>query len=249
MIDEQNRSIERFEKKYKENEDEKYNASGLSTKAMLNITVLEAKDLPSGWIGSLDSYIVLTFENQTKQTKLQSSHNSPAWNEDFTFDVTSPSSVLKAILNSKQTLGLTTVIGNVEIDLQSLYNQKKVENWYHIISGDKTTGNGQLRLQLQFIHSKKKYFAELIQSTLSKINSLEQKRTILKDYIEYTNEPFGVIQYGNINESLKNIIYNEDQIIKEIESNRKSVYALRPSYVNDTFAGTLNNIIKGSISK
>lgn len=251
MVDELKRSIERFEKKLAENEGEEYNVNGISTKAALNVTLFEAKDLPTNWIGSLDSYAVLSFENQTNQSKLQIGNNAPAWNEDFTFDVDSPSSLLKITIYSKQTLGLTkSEIGYVELELQSLLNQQKIDKWYNIIIGNKSNGNGQLRLRVQFIHSRRKYFSELIQSTMQKINLLEQKRNILKDYIEYINEPFGVIQLGSINENLKNIIYNEDEIIKEIESNRKSVYAFRASYIeNPTFAGTLNNIIRGNISK
>jgi Ca2+-dependent lipid-binding protein len=67
------------------------NENGVAQNAILNITVVEAKDLtPMDYIGRSDPYVIINLDKQNEKTNFISDTLDPVWNEEFVmYDISS----------------------------------------------------------------------------------------------------------------------------------------------------------------
>jgi hypothetical protein len=219
---------DKFHKSMLENKDERFNESGISTNAAVSVTLLEAKNLkPMNLDGFSDPYVKLTVDNdKTEFSSFKLGTLNPIWNEDFSLNVHSKNSILRAEVFSKRKFGGDDFIGGVTIHLKNLEDQQKVDKWFKLSVGDSNEENGQIRMRLQFVWSKFKFFEENYQKTVLQIEHLEDDFQEINRLLDLLDKPFGLLVYGEINNILdKRILERSEEIGHYLASSRKSVYA------------------------
>ena len=83
-LDEHEQNMQKYIRKMNENKNEIINDKGISQNAILNISVLEARDLkPMDSMGRSDPYALISLDEQREKTKFISDSLDPVWNEDF----------------------------------------------------------------------------------------------------------------------------------------------------------------------
>ena len=84
IIEEYSLQKQKAEKGRQQNKDEEMNSFGISTKAELSVTVLEAFNLkPSTFSGDIDPYVLISFDGKEQTTLYKEACLNPVWNEDF----------------------------------------------------------------------------------------------------------------------------------------------------------------------
>jgi hypothetical protein len=178
--------------------------------------------------GFSDPYVRLTVDSdKTEFSSFKMGTLNPIWNEDFSLNVHMRNSMLRVEVFSKRKFGGDDFIGGTTIGLKSLEDQQKVDKWFKLSSGEGANDeNGQVRLRLQFVWSKFKFFEENYQKTVHQIETLEEDFKEINRLLDIVNRPFGLLVYGEINNILeKRILERADEIGHYLASSRKSVYA------------------------
>lgn len=251
-LDEELRSTkEKFLKGMKEYKGERLNNEGLSENATLYITLYEAKDLkPLNYSGSSDPYAIFILEGKKAMSSFKPETLDPVWNEDFTFLVTRRDAVLKLEIYSKKEFGGDALAGEMHIDLKSLEHQHKTESWYDLVINKDPNGNGSVRLRLQYIYSRYKYYSDNYSKTEMQIIRLQEDINELNRYFESFEKPYGIILAGEIDAIIeKRILERSEDIAEYMASTRKSIYASPRGAWKMGVAQKVENIFKSAFSK
>jgi hypothetical protein len=240
---------EKFLKGVNDYKTERLNKEGLSENATLYITLFEAKDLkPMDYDGTSDPYVIFDLEDRKKTSSFKPDTLDPVWNEDFTFPVTRRDAVLKVQVYDKDRFGSDDFEGGVNIDLKSLEHQQRTDMWYDLAVEGDANGNGSIRLKLQYIFSRYKYYTDNFNKTEFQILRLQEDIEELNRYFELFEKPFGIILYGEIESILdKRILEKSEDISEYLISPRRSVY-VSPKMLHISVAQKVENMFKGAFS-
>jgi Ca2+-dependent lipid-binding protein len=166
---------DKYLKGMNENKEERMNENGVSTTSTISIQVLEAKDLkPMNIDGYCDPYVQLSMNNSKVLTSYKPTTLNPIWNEEFSLMAPNKNLSLKVEIFNKRKFGGDELIGTVLINLKTLEDQIKHDNWYKIQNTSGKQDNGEIRLRLQFIWSKYKYFSDNFGKTENQIKRLHE---------------------------------------------------------------------------
>jgi hypothetical protein len=245
---------DKFHKGMLENRDEVFNEHGISTSGNVTITLLEAKNLkPMNLDGFSDPYVKFTVDSdKTEFSSFKLGTLNPIWNEDFSLNIHTRNSVLRVEVFSKRRFGGDDYIGGSTIHLKNLDDQQKVDKWYKLSTSESSSDeNGQIRLRLQFVWNRFKFFEENYRKTVQQIDTLEEDFAEINRLLELLDKPFGLLIFGEIGNILdKRIFERSDEIQHYLATSRKTVYA-SPRYSNHTkhgFTERVENVFRATFS-
>lgn len=172
---------------------ERNNANGIMIGSVLTCHVREAKNLkPMNMRGKSDPYVVLTCERQRIETKYISNEVNPVWDEVFTFQIERHDSNLRVTIMDRSNLGSDEFQGMVVIPLSTIADQLKHDNYYELKAKDqKEPWPGKIRLGMQWVYSKVKYFQTIIQQWGESLEMDRQELDYLKGQLLKLDKPFG----------------------------------------------------------
>ena len=168
--------------------------------------------------GTSDPYVVFTLENQAGKkiqqinSKFKKATLNPVWNESFTFDISSKDEYLVVEVYDKDTFGNDDFEGMFRVSLNliddermapedlenmdekdKLFDQMKHDIWFDL---EHKTGNkfeGRVRLMLQWIYSKEKYFRRFVQDWDRAIAENIVEKEQVERYLQQLESPFGFL--------------------------------------------------------
>jgi len=132
------------------------------TLGTLEVEVLEARHLPSGFLSQADAYAVLLFEGCAAQTSIVMDDNNPVWSATasyraFRFPVTHPASTLCVALMESSDYALSAlvtfddILGRASVRVSSMRNRVTYDCWFPLTPVGKPAtdrdGTGELRLR------------------------------------------------------------------------------------------------------
>ena len=229
-----------------ENQNEKLTVQGIAENAVLNISVLEAKDLkPMDFTGKSDPFVLLVLDDKKEKSTYKSDTVDPVWNEDFVLSVRSKSSVLNVEVFDKDVVG-DGLEGLVKIPMTDLLNQQKVDNWYLLENQEGGEEKGKIRLRLQLIWSRYQYFQDNLSRTDDKLKKIKKDMEDLNQYLELFEKPFGILLYVEIDDNVSKIMWGDtDEIMPQNTIGRRSV--LSPKHPRDLL-NTFEHVLRGTFS-
>ena len=245
--------IQTREKYYKgmiENQNEKLNREGLAENAVLNVSVLEAKDLkPFDFTGKCDPFVQLALDDKKEKSTYKEDTIEPVWNEDFVLSVRSKQSILRVEILDKDIKNGSNEERVVCVPLVSLLNQQKMDNWFPIENENTYEEKGSIRLKLQLIWSRYQYFQENLNKIDEKIKKIKRDMEELNKYLELFEKPFGILLYIEIDEGVSQIMWGDTEEIMNQNNGRRSLAATHhPNQARD-LAKTVSNVLRGTFSK
>ena len=175
---------------------EELNEFGIMKGSQLTVQVIEAKNLkPVGMASSSNPSVTLTCDKQKIETRRVNRSQSPKWDEAFTFAIAKADMDLKAVIQSEGMLKMADFQGQVSIPLTLVRDQMKHDSWFEL-HGPK--GNepwqGQLRLGIQWIWSRKEYLAAIVKQWEDNISLDKQELDHLQVQLGKLEEPFGFVE-------------------------------------------------------
>ena len=244
--DELSQTREKYYKGMIENQNEKLNSEGIAENAVVNVSVLEAKDLkPLDFIGKSDPYVILIVDDKKEKSTYKPDTLDPVWNEDFVLSVKSKMSVLRVEIFDKDAVGDDDLEGLVHIPMMSLINQQKMDNWYELENEDGGEEKGRIRLRLQLIWSRYQYFQDNLGRTDQKLSKIKKDMEDLNQYLELFEKPFGILLYVEIDDNVSKIMWGDtDEILPQNTIGRRTVSSPK----HRDFANTFENVLRGTFS-
>jgi hypothetical protein len=242
---------EKYLKGMNENKGERLTDEGIGEMASLTISLLEARNLrPVQYNGMSDPCVIFKLNQKELTSSYKPQTLDPVWNEDFSFQVKKKGFILKVDVWDKD-LGADDYLGGVEIPLKDLEHMQKSDTWYDLSINGSAEGNGQVRLRIQYVWSRYKYFSDNYNKTDFQIMRLQEDIHELNRYFELFNKPFGIILYGEIEGIIeKRILERSEDIGQYMASSRRSVYASpRFSIVKGGFAKGFASKMENAITK
>ena len=247
-FDEIGKTKEKYQKAMIENQNEKVNREGIADNAVLNITVLEAKELkPLDFGGNSDPYVQLILEGKKEKSTYKPGTLDPVWNEDFVMSVKSKESVLRVEIYDKDMIGDDDLEGIVEIPMVSLLNQQKVDNWYELENEKGEMEKGKIRLKLQLIWSRHQYFQDNLNKTYDKLEKIKKDMDELNKFLELFDKPFGILLYVEIDDRVSKIMWGDTDELLPPQTISRMTHISNKAPKN--FANTLTNVFRGTFSK
>jgi hypothetical protein len=164
--------------------------------SQLTVQVIEAKNLKTvGMAGTSNPSVTLTCDKQKIETRRVTRSQTPKWDEAFTFTIAKGDMDLKAVVQSEGLLKMSDFQGQVSIPLTLVRDQMKHDSWFEL-HGPK--GNepwqGQLRLGIQWIWSRKEYLAAIVKQWEDNISLDNQESEHLQEQLKKLDEPFGFVE-------------------------------------------------------
>lgn len=246
--DELSQTREKYYKGMIENQNERLNNEGIAENAVLNVSVLEAKDLkPLDFIGKSDPYVVLILDDKKEKSTYKPDTLDPIWNEDFVLSVKSKNSVLRVEIFDKDAVGDDDLEGTVTIPMVTLLNQQKVDNWYELETEDGSEEKGKIRLKLQLIWSRYQYYQDNLNRTDEKLRKIKKDMEDLNQYLDLFEKPFGILLYVEIDDNVSKIMWGDTEEIMPQNTIARRTMAT-PKHQRD-FANTFENVLRGTFSK
>lgn len=99
----------------------------------LKITVVNAKNLPSSFMDTIDPYFKIDYDGEVKETKKLDDNENPEWNEEQEFKLNRAVKSVRLVLMDSNTLS-DSEVGHVEVDLSGLLqNHEPLENNDHAL--------------------------------------------------------------------------------------------------------------------
>ncbi|CAF3093897.1 unnamed protein product [Rotaria socialis] len=120
--------------------------------AQLQVTVVEGRNLKKkDFFSESDPFvrIYLDDKHQTQKTKVKSNTKNPYWSEIFVFNHLKGQNFLHIDVYDKDLL-FNDKIGSLKINLQDLYENKHIDNWYNLPSRFGVSSNGEIHLILDY---------------------------------------------------------------------------------------------------
>ena len=113
---------------------ERINEYGLDVDAILQVRVVEGRDImPMDITGKSDPYVVMQLGKETFKTKYIKQELNPVWNEIFSFDVTTGREILDIKVFDFDEFGSDDFCGKFALDLNDFRDQLPHDNWYTLM--------------------------------------------------------------------------------------------------------------------
>lgn len=114
----------------------------------LHVRVIEADDIPRMDANATDAYCVLQTSNQSQTTFAMRNSMHPRWNQDFHFNVTTPTVGSLHILMRDKDIFKDDNISQIDIQFCSLPVGQVIDQWYCMIPTGRAHKGGRLHLLL-----------------------------------------------------------------------------------------------------
>lgn len=126
---------------------------------VLNLKLIEAKDVPKMDLGKSDPYVVAVVEGQTHKTKVINNTLTPKWDETFTFDLSDYKTAVAELTLIDKDIASDDKISKLEIGCGYLPYGHIIDQWFTLenLKGGKKKG-GQIHVQIQLSQKGKKPF-------------------------------------------------------------------------------------------
>ena len=254
-----------------DNNGEIFNENGISKQSILNICLLEARNLPSSnFQGLSNPYVILKFEGQEIKSSLKNNSLDPVWNENFLFTPFKKSSILELEVWGKGNFMTSdSILGKTKIFLQNYDDQQKTNILLEInkdgiykeinLNNDDNSNTDlpeisspYISINLHFIYNKFKYYTDNFNRIEGKIQITKQHITELNYYCETFNQPFGLIIHGEIHDIIeKRFLDKEEDAIQSLGERKDKLRLTSPrmTHTRYTFTNKLQNVIKSTLSK
>jgi hypothetical protein len=187
-----------FEDRYKEAKAiERNNGHGVMEGSYLTVRVIEARNLkPMNENNSSDPYAVLSMEGQKEETKFTESTLNPKWDETFKFDVKTAKDPLEILILDRDLYSADDFEGKLTLHLMDFKDQMKVDKWYDLQSTNTNEiWQGEIRVEIQWIHSRVKFFEDLLQRLDQILLEDKRKRTDVEKSLRELRAPFNFLEY------------------------------------------------------
>lgn len=182
---------ENKEKLKKSEMTEKITHAGVMEGSVLTLSLLNAQNLaPSNATGLANSFVVIQCGSQKVTSSVINSNLSPAWNESYTMRVDNKNEILTLVVNSKNMFG-SSFVGKVNIPLNTLLDQLKHEQFFQLTDEIGNKSQGRIRLELQFVWSKVKYFKDICKEQERIIMEDQMRLEQIKEKLNNLRRPFG----------------------------------------------------------
>ncbi len=144
--------------------------------------------------------------------------------------------------------------GYIEIPLQDLAHQQKIEEWYDITKPDGSDYSGAIRLKLHFLWSRYQFFTEGYNYYENEIKKNDETRDIIEEFYNLLDRNFGILYCGNvdkINKILDERPHERAIDMTEINPIRKSIF-ISPSNnsrksIKYTIAAKVESFMKSAL--
>lgn len=187
-----------FEERYKEAKAiERTNNHGIMEGSYLTVRIIEARNLkPMKEYNSSDPYVVISIEGQKEETKFMESTINPKWDETFKFDIRTGKEPLEVLVLDRDLYSADDFEGKLSLNLMEFKDQMKVDKWYDLQSTHAhELCQGEIRVEIQWIHSRKKFFEDL----LYRLDQIEKenktKRKEMERSLREQGTPFEYYEY------------------------------------------------------
>ena len=187
-----------FEDRYKEAKQiERANSHGIMEGSYLTVRVIEARNLkPMNDDNSSDPYTVLSIEGQKEETKFLDNTINPKWDENFKFDVKTGRDPLEILVLDRNMHVADDFQGKVTFNLMDFKDQMKTDKWYPLQSTNPNEiWQGDIRVEIQWIHSRVKFFEDLLGRLGQILTEDQRKRTDIEKSLKELRAPFGFLEY------------------------------------------------------
>ena len=114
----------------------------------LHVRVIEATDIAKMDINASDPYCILKTSSQEMKTRVKKNDMHPRWNEEFHFNITSPSSGALDIKMRDKDIKNDDDMSTLNIQLCALPVGQIVDQWYDMIPCKKVKKGGRIHLTL-----------------------------------------------------------------------------------------------------
>ena len=162
--------------------------------SILTVHVVEARDLKKmNMDGTTDPSVVMQIEDQKTETNFKKGTLSPVWNESFTFDIVHGRDNLLVVVTDKDHLSTDEMVGQCQISLQDLRDQMKHDQWCDLTDKNGKAEKGRIRLMLQWVYSKEKYFKEYLEKWDDTLEKDIEEKDMIEKFIKQLENPFGFL--------------------------------------------------------
>jgi hypothetical protein len=181
-----------FEDRYKEAKAiEKTNAYGIMEGSYLTVKVIDARNLKSMTENeSSDPYAIISIEGQKEETNFIDA------TQNCKFDVKTGKDNLEILILDRDLYNADNFEGRLILNLNEFKDQMKVDKWYDLQSTNaKEKWQGEIRVETQWIHSRIRFFEDLL-ARLDQILDQDQKERVqIEEYLRDLRAPFGFLEY------------------------------------------------------
>ena len=187
-----------FQERYKEAKAlEKSNEYGIMEGSYLTVRVIEARNLkPMNDNNSSDPYAVISIEGQKEETKFVESTLNPKWDETFKFDVKTSRDPLEILVLDRDLYAADDFEGKLSLGLVEFKDQMKVDKWYDLQSTNPNElWQGEIRVEVQWIHSRIKFFEDLLGRLNQILEDDNVKRGDIENSLKELRAPFDFLEY------------------------------------------------------
>lgn len=119
------------------------------------------------------------------------------WNESFSFDIEHGDEPLGVAVYDKDTFGQDDFEGECKVDLNDpnlgILDQRKVDIWCDLHTKDSDQPRGRIRLQMQWIYSRYKYFDDYVTEWEQAIHNDVGIKEETERRLKQLESPFGFL--------------------------------------------------------
>ena len=187
-----------FEDRFKEAKViEKSNGHGIMEGSYLTVRVVEARNLkPMNDNNTSDPYAVISIEGQKEETQFVESTLNPKWDETFKFDVKTAKDPLEILVLDRDLYSADDFQGKLTLNLMDFRDQMKTDKWYDLQSTNaKEMWQGEIRVDIQWIHSRIKFFEDLLHRLDQILRDDNKQRNEVEKSLQELRAPFGFLEF------------------------------------------------------
>ncbi len=187
-----------FEDRFKEAKAiEKTNNHGIMEGSYLTVRVVEARNLkPMDNNSSSDPYAVLSIEGQKEETQFVESTLNPKWDETFKFEIKTGKDHLEILVLDRDLYAADDFQGKLTLNIMDFKDQMKIDQWFQLQSTNaQEVWQGEIRVELQWIHSRIKFFEDLLHRLDQIVVEDNKQRNEIEKSLKELRAPFGFLEY------------------------------------------------------
>ena len=111
----------------------------------------------------------------------------------MSFDITTGKEPLKVEVFDRADIGRDSPLGECLISLENLRDQYKHDEWFDIATNNQRNLTGKIRLNLHWIHSRKKFLQDILRIQDIAIEDEKQEKEQLEIQLANMKKPFGFV--------------------------------------------------------
>lgn len=177
---------------------EKINEFGILEDSQLNIQIIEVRGFfPRDLRTNMSLYAAVRVGSQQMLTNSAETTLDPVWNAEFSFNIFTGKEKIRIELFDLMSANSQNFEAYSEIYVNNLYDQQKHDIWLDLKGNKNENVSGRLHISAQWIHSKVKYFTDIIGKIKEKMENDKNEQNVLKDNLSKLQEPYGFFKYYN----------------------------------------------------